>query len=48
MKEDQELSFESIYSKHSIYDMKESLIIEEKKTCCSYLYSIFCCCCFFL
>jgi len=47
MREENELSFESIYSKHSIYDMKETLLIEEKKTWTATLYQIFCCCCFF-
>ncbi len=44
--EDFDVSFESIYSKHSECDIKESLIVEQKKTWTSTLYAIFCCCCF--
>ena len=48
MREEAEVSFESIYSIHSIYDIKEQLIIPDvKKTWTATLYQIFCCCCFF-
>ena len=48
MREEPEVSFESIYSKHSEYGIKDQLIIADtKKTWTASLYQIFCCCCFF-
>ena len=47
MKEESEISFETIYTKSNEYGVRENLIINEQKSIISCLYAIFCCCCLY-